>query len=84
MPYSNRRAVFGRRSGTVTVIEEPVRRHVARNAKIAACVTTIAVGLLTGTVAASTRHPIIALFAAVLIGVAAGFIVAVLVLAWPR
>src|SRR5215469_15368990 len=79
MPYSNRRSPFGRRSGTVTVIEEPVRRNAARTAKIAACVITITVGLLTATVAASRWHPIIALFA----GVAAGFAAAVIILAWP-
>jgi hypothetical protein len=83
MPYSNRRSAFGRRSGTVTVIEEPVRRDAARTAKIAAIVTTLTVGLLTATVAASRWHPIIALFAGVLAGVAAGFAVAVVILAWP-
>ena len=83
MSYSNRRSGFGSRSGTVTVIEEPVRRDAARTAKIAAIVTTLAVGLLAATVAASRWHPIIALFAGVLAGVAAGFAVAVVILAWP-
>ena len=83
MPYSNRRSPFGRRSGTVTVIEAPVQRNAARNAKIAAIVTTLVVGLLTATVAASRWHPIIAMGAGVLAGVIAGFVVAVAVLAWP-
>jgi hypothetical protein len=83
MPYSNRRSGFGRRPGTVTVIEEPVRRDAARTAKIVAIVTTLTVGLLTATVAASKWHPIIALFAGILVGVAAGFIVAAVILAWP-
>src|SRR5215470_19358408 len=83
MSYSNRRSGFGRRSGTVTVIEEPVRRDAARTAKAAAIVTTLTVGLLAAAVAASRWHPIIALFAGVLAGVAAGFIVAVVILAWP-
>jgi hypothetical protein len=83
MPYSNRRSPFGRRSGTVTVIEAPVQRNAARNAKIAAIVTTLVVGLLTATVAASRWHPIIAMFTGVLTGVAAGFVVAVAVLTWP-
>ena len=34
MPNSNGHPAFGRRSGTVTVIEEPVRRNAARTAKI--------------------------------------------------
>src|SRR5215471_14187089 len=83
MPYSNRRSGFGRRPGTVTVIEEPVRRNAARTAKIAAIVTALTVGLLTATVVASRWHPIIALLAGVLAGVAAGFAVAVVILAWP-
>jgi hypothetical protein len=83
MPYSNRRPAFGRRSGTVTVIEEPVRRNAARTAKIAACVTALTVTLLAATVLASYLHPILALFAGLLIGVVTAFLVAVTVLAWP-
>lgn len=83
MPNSNRRAGFGRRSGTVTVIEERVRRNSVRTAKIAACVTFIIVALLTATVAASWWHPIIALLAGVGIGLAAAFVVAVVIIAWP-
>ena len=81
MPKSS---TFGRRSGgTVTVIEQPVRRSAARKAKIAALVVWVLVSLLAATVAASKWHPIIALFAGVLIGLAAAFIVAVAVLIWP-
>lgn len=83
MPNSNRGSAFGRRSGTVTVIEEPVRRSAARNAKIAACIVWVPVTLLSATVLASRWHPIIALLAGVLIGLAAAFIVAVAVIVWP-
>src|SRR5215467_6344423 len=83
MSYSNRRSAFGRRPGTVTVIEEPVRRDAARTAKIAAIVTTLAVGLLAATVAASRWHPIIALVVGELAGVVAGFAVGAVILAWP-
>jgi hypothetical protein len=57
MPNSNGRPAFGRRSGTVTVIEEPVRRNATRTAKIVFYVVWITVGLLTATVAASKWHP---------------------------
>jgi hypothetical protein len=83
MPKSNRGGVFGRRSGTVTVIEEPVRRSSVRNAKIVFWVLWVATGLLAATVAASKWHPIIALFAGVLIGLAVAAIVAGTVLIWP-
>lgn len=83
MPNSNRRSGFGRRSGTVTVIEEPVRRNATRIAKAAAIVVFIIVAVLAATVAASRWNPIIAMFAGVLIGVAAAFVVAVVIIAWP-
>ena len=83
MPNSNRRSGFGRRSGTVTVIEERVRRNSVRTAKIAACVTFIIVAVLTATVAASWWHPIIALLAGIGIGLATAFVVAVVIIAWP-
>ena len=81
MPDSN---VFGRRGGgTVTIIEAPVRRSAARNAKITACVVWVIVTLLSAAVLASRWHPIIALFAGALIGLAAAFVVALVVLIWP-
>jgi len=83
MPNSNGRAAFGRRSGTVTVIEEQVRRSSARTAKIVACVTFIAVSLLAATVLASVVHPIVALFLGVLTGLAAAFITGAIVAIWP-
>jgi hypothetical protein len=75
---------LGRRGGgTVTIIEEGVRRNTARNAKITACVVWIVVTLLAATVLASKWHPIIALFAGAFIGLAAAFITGFTVLAWP-
>ncbi len=75
---------LGRRGGgTVTMIEEPVRRSTTRNAKITACVTFVAVTLLSATVLASKWHPIIAGFGGILIGLAAAFVVGVVVLIWP-
>ena len=83
MPNSNGRPAFGRRSGTVTVIEEPVRRNAARTAKIVFYVVWITVGLLAATVAASKWHPIIALFLGAVIGAATGLIAAAFIIAWP-
>ena len=83
MPNSNRRAGFGRRSGTVTVIEEPVRRNAARTAKIAFWVIWIAVSALAATVLASIWHPIIALFAGAVIGAVTGLLAAAVIIAWP-
>jgi hypothetical protein len=74
---------FGRSGGTVTVIEEPVRRNTRRNAKITACVVWVAVTLLSACVLASKWHPILALFAGALIGLVVAFVTAAVVLAWP-
>ena len=83
MSKSNRGGGFGRRSGTVTVIEEPVRRSAVRKAKIIFWVIWVTVGLLAATVAASRWHPVIALFAGILVGLAVAAIVAGFVIAWP-
>ena len=83
MPNSNRGSAFGRRGGTVTVIEEPVRRSAARKARIVFWVIWVTVSLLAAAVAASKWHPIIALFAGIGIGLAVAAVVAGAVLIWP-
>ena len=83
MPKSNRGGFGGRRSGTVTVIEEPVRRSSIRTAKIVFYVLWPVVGLLSATVLASKWHPILALLAGIGIGLAVAFIVSAVVLIWP-
>ena len=83
MAKSNRLGGFGRRTGTVTVIEESVHRSSVRKAKIVFWVVWVATGLLAATVAASTWHPLIALLAGALIGLAAAAVTAALVLIWP-
>ena len=75
--------LFGRRSGTVTVIEEPVRRSATRNAKIVFWVLWVSVSVLAATVLASKWHPIIALIAGAFIGLAVAAVMAAFVLAWP-
>ena len=52
MPNPNRGA-FGRGTGTITVIEEPVLRSYRRKAKIVFYLTWVITGLLGATVAAS-------------------------------
>ncbi len=81
MPNSNG---FGRRSGgTVTVIEQPVRRSAARNAKIVFWVLWAVVTLLAATILASIWHPLVALLAGLGIGLVTALIVAAVVAAWP-
>src|SRR5271165_3660136 len=83
MPKSNRGGFGGRRSGTVTVIEEPVRRSSLRTAKIVFYVLWPVVGLLSATVLASKWHPILALVAGAGIGLAVALIVSAVVAVWP-
>ena len=84
MSKSNRGGLTGRRSGgTVTVIEEPVRRSAVRKAKIVFWILWITIGLLSATVLASRWHPILALLAGMAIGLAGAAVIAALVIAWP-
>jgi hypothetical protein len=82
MPNSSR-GVFGRGTGTITVIEEPVMRSYRRKAKIVFYVTWVLVGILTATVAASKWHPVIALLAGIAVGLITGAIAGAIVAAWP-
>jgi hypothetical protein len=82
MPNSNR-GMFGRGTGTITVIEEPVLRSYRRKAKIVFYATWVINGLLAATVAASRWHPIVALLAGLAFGLITGAIAAAVVAAWP-
>jgi len=82
MPNSNR-SMFGRGSGTITVIEEPVMRSYRRKAKIVFYVVWVITGVLVATVAASKWHPIIALAAGIAAGLITGAIAGAVVAAWP-
>jgi hypothetical protein len=82
MPNSNR-GMFGRGTGTITVIEEPVMRSYRRKAKIVFYATWIITGLLAATVAASKWHPVLALFAGLAFGLITGAIASAVVAAWP-
>jgi hypothetical protein len=83
MAKSNGRRAFGRGSGTVTVIEQQVRRSSVRTAKVAFWVVGVIVALLTATVAASYTHPIIAAAIGIAAGAALGAPVAGVIVAWP-
>src|SRR6266567_1600099 len=81
MPNSNRG--FGRGTGTITVIEEPVLRSFRRKAKIVFYVTWFIVAVLAATVAASKWHPVIALLAGLSLGFVTAAIIWAVVAAWP-
>ncbi|MFI0454149.1 hypothetical protein [Actinomadura sp. 6N118] len=76
-----------RRGGTVTIIEDRVSRSYARTAKIAFYIITVVVGLLAATIATAfpeyVRHPVIALFIGLIVGVAVAAPVAGIIAAWP-
>ncbi|RAO40478.1 hypothetical protein GAR06_06224 [Micromonospora saelicesensis] len=83
MSKSSPRRPFGGRSGTVTVIEAKVHRSSARNARLAFVLTAVIVGLLSAVVAASSIHPILAVFVGAAIGIPCGALAWVLVRIWP-
>ena len=84
MSKSSPRRSFGRKSsGTITVIEARVHRSSARNARLAFILTAVIVGLLSAVVAASSIHPILAVFVGALIGVPLGGLAWLLVRVWP-
>ena len=82
MPNSNRGA-FGRGTGTITVIEEPVMRSYRRKAKIVFYLTWVIVAVLAATVAASKWHPVIALLAGAAAGLITAPVAGAIVAAWP-
>jgi len=75
--------MFGRGTGTITVIDEPVMRSYRRKAKIVFYVTWFIVAVLAATVAASKWHPVIALLAGLALGFVTGAIAWAIVAAWP-
>lgn len=84
MSKSSPRRSFGRKSsGTITVIEAKVHLSSARNARLAFILTAVIVGLLSAVVAASSIHPILAVFVGALIGVPLGGLAWLLVRIWP-
>ena len=91
MPKSNPGLPFGRGSGAVTIIEQPVMRSYIRKAKITFFIIWAAVALLTATVLVSKWTPklgatgagIIALITGGLIGLVPACLIAALVAAWP-
>ncbi|MBQ1061385.1 hypothetical protein KBX43_11670 [Micromonospora sp. C41] len=80
---SPRRPFGGRSNNTITVIEAKVHRSSARNARLAFILTAVIVGLLSAVVAASSIHPILAVFVGALIGVPLGGLAWLLVRIWP-
>jgi hypothetical protein len=83
MSKSSRGFGFGRRSGTVTVIEQKVHRSSERHARLAFVITVLIVGLVTMVVASDKMHPILAALLAAPIAAIAGAFVWLLVRVWP-
>ncbi|MEU8656934.1 hypothetical protein [Actinoplanes philippinensis] len=83
MSKSTRSGGSGRRSGTVTVIEQRLHRTAAENARFAFILTAVVVGLLALVVAADHMHPLLAAFVAVPVAAAVGGLVWTLVRIWP-
>jgi hypothetical protein len=84
MPNSSRgRTGLPGRSGTVTVIEEPVRRNYARMAKVAFYVVAIIAGLLAALILSAMLSAPSTILLGILIGVATGAVAWTLVRAWP-
>lgn len=83
MSNSSRGRGFGRRSGTVTVIEQQVHRSAAVDARFAFILTVIVVGLVALVVAKDHMHPILAIFVAAPIAILCGALVWALVRIWP-
>ncbi len=83
MSKSTRGFGFGRKSGTVTVIEQKVLRTTARNARMAFIIAALIVGVLAMTVASDHMHPILAGLLGGLLGGTAGTLVWLLVRIWP-
>ncbi|MEO3785053.1 hypothetical protein ABGB12_17110 [Actinocorallia sp. B10E7] len=74
----------GRRGGgTVTVIEQQVKRNHARTAKVTFFVLLPVVGLLTATIAAYYLPPIAAFLLGILIGALVGAVAGAFIIAWP-
>jgi len=83
MSKSSRGFGFGRRSGTVTVIEQKVHRSSERHARLAFVITVLIVGVVTMVVASDKMHPILAGLLAAPIATLAGALVWLLVRVWP-
>jgi len=83
MSKSTRGSGFGRRSGTVTVIEQQVHRSSQRNARFAFVITAVVVFLVALVVAKEHMHPLLAVFVAAPLAFVAGALAWVLVRIWP-
>lgn len=83
MSKSSMRPRYGGKSGAVTVVDVRVLRNFARDAKIAFWVVGVISAVLSATVIASYTHPIVAILAGVLIGLALGSVAWAAMKVWP-
>jgi hypothetical protein len=70
-------------TGAVTIVDAPVRMTYARKARLTFWIVSIAVAALSGTVASDYLHPILGLLVGTGIGLVAGLVTALVVMAWP-
>jgi hypothetical protein len=74
---------FGRRNGTVTVIETRVHRNSARNARLAFVLAALFIGGVSIVVASAWLSPILAILVALAVAVVAGMAAWAAVRVWP-
>jgi hypothetical protein len=76
--------LFGERSvGTVALVEAPVSMSYARRARLVFVLVSLSVWVLSATALSTVRHLLSAIAIGLVVGVAAGFVAAVVVRVWP-
>lgn len=84
MSNSSFGGLFSRQhTGSVTLVDQPVRAQFARKAQLTFWVVGIVTAILAATVLSRVWHPIVGILAGAAIGFVTGLLVASVVLVWP-
>ncbi|NUT23818.1 MAG: hypothetical protein HOV77_32035 [Hamadaea sp.] len=84
MSNSSSGGLFGRQhTGSVTLVDQPVRVQFQRKAQLTFWIVAIVTGLISATVLSHVWHPLLGLLAGAVIGFVLGLLVASVVLIWP-